>query len=90
MTVLATQAKRVPEEMFIIAARAVLAQVTEANLASGLIYRPAGSILDASLHTAGRIAEYILDHGLASVPRPDHIDAHVRARAYRPVHPAQV
>jgi malate dehydrogenase (oxaloacetate-decarboxylating)(NADP+) len=71
VTVLATQAKRVPEEMFIIAARAVLAQVTEANLASGLIYRPAGSILDASLHTAGRIAEYILDHGLASVPRPD-------------------
>ena len=90
MAVLATEAKRVTEEMFIIAARAVAEQVTEANLATGLIYPPTSNILDASLHTAARIAEYIFDHDLAGIARPDDIDAHVRARAYKPVYPAQV
>jgi malate dehydrogenase (oxaloacetate-decarboxylating)(NADP+) len=88
MAVLATEAKRVTEEMFIVAARAVAEQVTEANLAIGLIYPPTSNILDASLHTAGRIAEYIFDQGLAGVPRPGDIDAHVRARAYKPVYGA--
>ncbi len=90
MAVLATEAKRVTEEMFIIAARAVAEQVTEANLATGLIYPPTSNILDASLHTAARIAEYIFDHELAGIARPDDIDAHVRARAYKAVYPARV
>ena len=89
MAVLATEAKRVTEEMFIIAAHAVAEQVTEANLAVGLIYPPTSNILDASLHTASRIAEYIFDHNLAGVPRPGNIEAHVRSRAYKPVYPAQ-
>jgi malate dehydrogenase (oxaloacetate-decarboxylating)(NADP+) len=88
MAVLATEARRVTEEMFIIAARAVAEQVTEANLAIGLIYPPTNNILAASLHTAARIAEYIFDHGLAGVRRPTDIDAHIRARAYKPVYPA--
>ena len=90
MAVLATEAKRVTEEMFIIAARAVAEQVTEANLATGLIYPPTSNIFEASLHTAARIAEYIFDHDLAGIARPDDIDAHVRARAYRPIYSAQV
>ena len=90
MAVLATEAKRVTEAMFIVAARAVAEQVTEANLALGLIYPPTSNILDASLHTAARIAEYIFDHDLAGVARPADIDAHVRAHAYRPVYPASV
>ena len=90
MAVLATEAKRVTEAMFIVAAKAVAEQVTEGNLAVGLIYPPTSNILDASLHTAARIAEYIFDHDLAGVPRPADIKAHVRAQAYRPVYPAAV
>ena len=89
MAVLATEASRVTERMFIVAARAVAEQVTEANLAAGLVYPPTGHILDASLHTAARIAEYVFDNGLARVPRPADVEAHVRALAYRPVYPAQ-
>jgi malate dehydrogenase (oxaloacetate-decarboxylating)(NADP+) len=89
MAVLATEARRVTEEMFIIAARAVAEQVTEANLAIGLIYPPTSNILAASLHTAAKIAEYIFDHGLAGISRPDDIGAHVRARAYKPVYASQ-
>ena len=87
MAVFATEATRVTEEMFIVAAQAVAEQVTEEDLSIGLIYPPQSQILDASLHVAERIATYIFDQGLARVPRPDDIGALIRARAYRPVYP---
>jgi malate dehydrogenase (oxaloacetate-decarboxylating)(NADP+) len=86
MAVFATEAKRVTEEMFIVAAQAVAEQVTEENLSTGLIYPPQSHILDASLHVAERIAAYIFDQGLARVARPDDVGALIRARAYRPVY----
>jgi malate dehydrogenase (oxaloacetate-decarboxylating)(NADP+) len=86
MAVFATEATRVTEEMFIVAAQAVAEQVTEEALSMGLIYPPQSRILEASLHVAERIAAYIFDQGLARVPRPDDVGALVRARAYRPVY----
>jgi malate dehydrogenase (oxaloacetate-decarboxylating)(NADP+) len=87
MAVFATEATRVTEDMFILAAQAVAEQVTEEDLASGLIYPPQSHILEASLHVAERIAGGIFEQGLARVPRPDDIGALVRARTYRPVYP---
>jgi malate dehydrogenase (oxaloacetate-decarboxylating)(NADP+) len=86
MAVLATEAKRVTEAMFIIAARAVAEQVTQDDLDTGLIYPPISNIFDASLHAASKIAEYIFDQDLARVPRPQDIEADVRAKAYKPVY----
>ena len=86
MAVFATEALRVTEEMFIVAAQAVAEQVSDDNLATGLIYPPQSRILEASLHVAERIAAYIFDHGLARVPRPDDVGALVRTCAYRPVY----
>ncbi|HEX2365058.1 MAG TPA: NAD-dependent malic enzyme, partial [Bradyrhizobium sp.] len=63
MAVLATEAMRVTEDMFIVAAQAVAEQVTEENLALGLIYPPQSRILAASLHVAERIAACIFDPG---------------------------
>jgi malate dehydrogenase (oxaloacetate-decarboxylating)(NADP+) len=88
MAVFATEATRVTQEMFIVAAKAVAEQVSEESLATGLIYPPQSRILEASLHVARRIAEYIFDKQLARVPRPDDIQAHIRACAYRPVYRA--
>jgi malate dehydrogenase (oxaloacetate-decarboxylating)(NADP+) len=87
MAVFATEASRVTEEMFIVAAKAVTEQVTEEDLSTGLIYPPQSRILDASLHVAERVAAYIFDQGLARVPRPDDIGSLIRTRAYRPVYP---
>jgi malate dehydrogenase (oxaloacetate-decarboxylating)(NADP+) len=87
MAVFATEATRVTEEMFIVAAKAVAEQVTNEDLSVGLIYPPQSQILDASLHVAERVASYIFDQGLARVPRPDDIGSLIRARAYRPVYP---
>ncbi len=90
MAVLATEATRVTEEMFIIAAKAVAEQVTDAHLNIGLIYPPTTDILNASLHTAEKIAEYIFDKGLARIPRPADIGAHIRAMRYEPGYPTEL
>jgi len=86
MAIFATEATRVTEHMFIVAAQAVAEQVSEENLSMGLIYPPQSHILNASLHVAERIATYIFDQGLARVPRPGDVGALVRARAYRPIY----
>ena len=52
MAVFATEATRVSQEMFIVAAKAVAEQVSEESLATGLIYPPQSRILEASLHVA--------------------------------------
>ena len=84
MAIYATEAKRVTDELFIEAAKAVAEQVTEADLASGLIYPPQSAILETSLHVARRVAESIFDAGLAGVERPADIDGFIRGKAYRP------
>lgn len=86
MAVYATEATRVTEEMFIIAAKAVAEQVTDATLETGLIYPPQSKILQASLHVATRVAEYIFEKGLARVARPRDVEAHIRDAAYKPVY----
>ncbi|WP_225770015.1 NAD-dependent malic enzyme [Inquilinus sp. Marseille-Q2685] len=86
MALFATEATRVTDEMFIVAAQAVAEQVTEKDLAIGLIYPPQSRILEASLHVAERIAACIFDQGLAGVPRPDDIGALIRTRVYSPVY----
>ena len=86
MAVLATESSRVTEAMFIVAAKAVAEQVGQESLDSGLIYPPQSQILDASLHTAAKIATYIFDNGLARVPRPADIESHIRAMAYKPAY----
>ena len=84
MAIYATQAKRVTDEMFIVAARALADQVTEADLAHGLIYPPLSAILETSLRVAERVAEDIFDAGLARVERPAHLQAFIAENVYRP------
>jgi malate dehydrogenase (oxaloacetate-decarboxylating)(NADP+) len=86
MAVFATEANRVTDEMFIVAAKAVAEQVSGQNLATGLIYPPRGQIFTASLHVAKRVAEYIFDNKLARIERPKDVAALIRSRVYRPIY----
>ncbi|MEK1925917.1 MAG: malic enzyme-like NAD(P)-binding protein, partial [Rhizobium giardinii] len=86
MAIFATEAKRVTDDMFLTAAQAIAEQVSEDNLAAGLIYPPRERIFSASLHVAERVAARIFDQGLARVPRPDDIGALIRSSIYRPVY----
>jgi malate dehydrogenase (oxaloacetate-decarboxylating)(NADP+) len=87
MAVFATEAARVTDGMFIVAAEAVAEQVSDEDLATGLIYPPQSRILEASLYAAERVATHIFDNNLARARRPDDIGALIRDRAYKPVYP---
>jgi len=84
MAVLASEAKRVTEEMFIVAAKAVAEQVSETALETGLIYPPQSEILATSLHVSLRVAETIFDAGVAGIQRPVDLKGFIERMAYRP------
>jgi malate dehydrogenase (oxaloacetate-decarboxylating)(NADP+) len=86
MAVFATEATRVTDEVFIVAAQALAQKVTEKNLSAGLIYPPQSHILETSLHVAERIATCIFDRGLAGVRRPADVGALIHASAYRQIY----
>jgi malate dehydrogenase (oxaloacetate-decarboxylating)(NADP+) len=88
MAILATEAKRVTEAMFIVAAKAVAGQVTQEQLDTGLIYPHQSQIFETSIQVAVKVAERIFEDHLAGVPRPTDIKEHVRKWAYRPEYPA--
>jgi malate dehydrogenase (oxaloacetate-decarboxylating)(NADP+) len=83
LAVYATRAKRVTDEMFIAAARAVAEQVTQAELDIGLIYPPQSAIMKTELHAAQRVAEVIFARSLAGVPVPKDIAAFVESQTYK-------
>jgi malate dehydrogenase (oxaloacetate-decarboxylating)(NADP+) len=84
LAVYATQAKRVPDELFIAAARGVAEQVTAAELDSGLLYPPQSNILDTEMHAAGTVAEAIFARGLAGVAKPANMAAFIASHMYKP------
>jgi malate dehydrogenase (oxaloacetate-decarboxylating)(NADP+) len=83
MAVFATQARRVTDPMFIIAAEAVATEVPQESLDTGLIYPQQSRILEASLNVAARIAAYIFDADLARVEQPKDIRAFIASVAYK-------
>lgn len=84
LAVLATEAKRVNNEMFVAAAEAVAAQVTEADFSDGLIYPRVDNIINVSFNVAVQIARKIFDNGLAGVERPEDIAAFIKSKMYEP------
>lgn len=88
MAVFATEATRVTDEMFIIAAKAVAEQVSDESLDKGLIYPPQSKIYEASMHVAASVAEYIFEHKLARIEKPDNLIEYIKSVAYSPTYVA--
>lgn len=84
MAIYATKAKRVSDDMFIEAARAVAAQVEPAKLATGLLYPEQSNILETEIQTAAAVAKLVFDSGLAQVDRPSDYVEFIRQHVYRP------
>jgi malate dehydrogenase (oxaloacetate-decarboxylating)(NADP+) len=87
LAIYATKAKRVTDEMFIVAARAVAEQVTPAELDSGLLYPPQTDILKTEITTAVKVCEVIFDRGLAGIDKPGDVRVFVEAQLYKPEYP---
>jgi malate dehydrogenase (oxaloacetate-decarboxylating)(NADP+) len=90
MAIYATQAKRVTDEMFIVAARAVADQVTKQQLEEGMLYPPQANLLEVELATASKVAELIFARGLARVDKPADVNAFIRSHVYEPRYPTFV
>ena len=86
MAIYATQAKRVSDEMFIEAAKAVADQVTPELLAQGLLYPLQANILETEIKTAARVAKLVFDSGLAGIDRPADMEALIRQHVYTPTY----
>jgi len=84
MAIFATQARRVTDEMFIEAGRAVADQVPAEMLAQGLLYPLQSNILEIEIQTAARVARLVFDAELARVERPDDVVAFIRTHVYEP------
>ena len=84
LAIYATQTKRVPDDLFIEAAKAVADQVPEDVLKQGCLYPLQSNILETEIQTAIRVAKLVFDQGLARVDRPADIEAFIRQQVYKP------
>jgi malate dehydrogenase (oxaloacetate-decarboxylating)(NADP+) len=86
MAVLATQAKRVNDAMFIEAAHAIADEVPTEQLSKGSLYPLQADILNAELRAAARIATVIFDQNLARVAKPDNgnVREFIQKHVYEP------
>ncbi len=88
MAIYATRASRVPDELFLVAARTLASQVSDASLAGGIIYPPVSEIMASSEVVAVAVAKRIVQLGLAREPEATRPGANlaelVRRLWYRP------
>jgi malate dehydrogenase (oxaloacetate-decarboxylating)(NADP+) len=83
LAIFATEAKRVTEEMLIVAAEAVAEQVTPNDFEIGLIYPKVDNILEVSVNVAIKVATYIFDSNLAGIERPNDISSFVMGKMWK-------
>ncbi|MCX7893393.1 MAG: NAD-dependent malic enzyme [Burkholderiales bacterium] len=83
---IASGARRITDEMFLAAARALASRVTEEDLAQGSLYPALVRIRDVSAHIAAAVAAVALSRGLATKPLPDDLVAHMRSLMYEPAY----
>ena len=87
LAVVATEAKRVTNDIFIEAAQATANQVTPEQLNKGMLFPPQNDILKTSVATAVKCAEKIFNLNLARVERPTSVEAMVVSLLYKPEYP---
>jgi malate dehydrogenase (oxaloacetate-decarboxylating)(NADP+) len=81
--VLASGAARVTDDMYLAAAQALGAQVTEDDLALGRIFPPVTRMREVAAAVATAVAQVAYAQGLSTVARPADLAAHIRERMYR-------
>ena len=78
------RARRITDEMFLAAARALADRVEAEDLAAGSIYPPLSKIRSLSRSIALAVAEIAYAQDLASAPRPEDLEAAIAEYMYDP------
>ncbi len=82
--VIASRAIRVTDAMFMAAAHALAAQVSEDDLQQGSLYPPLNNIREVSAHIAAAVAAVAYGEGLARGTQPADLLGFMRAQMYEP------
>ncbi|XP_064297475.1 NADP-dependent malic enzyme, mitochondrial isoform X2 [Phalacrocorax carbo] len=83
--VIACGVRHISDDIFLLTAESIAAEVTEQNLAEGRLYPPLDSIREVSLKIAVKIVDWAYRHGLASwYPEPADKEAFVKRLIYSP------
>jgi malate dehydrogenase (oxaloacetate-decarboxylating)(NADP+) len=88
--VIACEAVRVTDEMFFEAAKALAAEVTDADLAQGRIYPPLSRIREVSASIAAAVAKVAYERDLAMHPPVGSLLDFVKSQMYEPVYQSYV
>jgi malate dehydrogenase (oxaloacetate-decarboxylating)(NADP+) len=86
LAAIATGARHVTDEMFLIAAKKLAELVSEEDYNIGCIYPPMTKIREVSARIATAVAEVVYKRGLATNPRPDDLSTHVKSLMFEPVY----
>ncbi len=84
---LASQATRATDAMFMAAARTLATTVGESDLAQGSLYPPLSAVRHVSAQIAAAVAEVAFAGGLARIERPRDLLAYVEGLMYDPRYP---
>ncbi|XP_075273271.1 NADP-dependent malic enzyme, mitochondrial [Opisthocomus hoazin] len=83
--VIACGVRHISDDIFLITAESIAAEVTEQNLAEGRLYPPLDTIREVSLKIAVKIVDWAYKQGLASwYPEPADKEAFVKRLVYSP------
>ncbi len=88
--VIAVKARRVPEEMFLVAAKTLADQTSYEDFAVGRLYPSWSQIREISLSIAVAVAELAYRDNLAQVPRPDDLEGFIRSQMFEPEYESYV
>lgn len=87
---IASEAKRVTDEMFFVAAKTLASLATDNDLAQGRIFPSLARIREVSLAIAIAVAEVAYTRGLTELPRPKDLSAHIKQQMYEPLYASYV
>ena len=87
LAAVAIRARRISDEMFLTAAKALAAQVTPDDLEHGSLYPPLAQVRDVSLQIAVAVAEVAFRQGHAGIDRPSDLAGYMRSCMYDPAYP---
>ncbi len=82
--VVASEATRVTDEMFFLAARTLASLVTDADLQLGRVFPDLKRIREVSATIATAVADNVFQRGLTRLRRPADLAAHIKSTMYDP------